>query len=47
MTAPSETARAWVDVDLEALVANARTLVAACDTRNRAAVAAAVAELCR
>ena len=33
MTAPSETARAWVDVDLEALVANARTLVAACDTR--------------
>ena len=33
MTAPSETARAWVDVDLDALVANARTLVAACGTR--------------
>lgn len=33
MTAPSETARAWVDVDLDALVANARTLAAACDTR--------------
>jgi alanine racemase len=32
MTAPSETARAWVDVDLDALVANARTLAAACDT---------------
>ena len=27
MTVPSETARAWVDVDLDALVANARTLV--------------------
>jgi len=33
MTAPSETARAWVDVDLDALVVNARTLAAACDTR--------------
>jgi alanine racemase len=33
MTAPSETARAWVDVDLDALVANARILAAACDTR--------------
>ncbi len=33
MTAPSETARAWVDVDLDALVANARTLAAACATR--------------
>ena len=33
MTAPSETARAWVDVDLDAVVANARTLVAACGTR--------------
>ena len=33
MTAPPETARAWVDVDLDALVANARTLVAACGTR--------------
>jgi alanine racemase len=33
MTAPSETARAWVDVDLDALVANARTLAAACHTR--------------
>jgi alanine racemase len=33
MTAPSETARAWVDVDLDALVANARTLVAVCGTR--------------
>jgi alanine racemase len=32
MTAPSETARAWVDVDLDALVANARTLAAACGT---------------
>ena len=33
MTAPSETARAWVDVDLDALVANAGTLVAVCGTR--------------
>ena len=33
MTAPSETARAWVDVDLDALVANARTLADACGTR--------------
>jgi alanine racemase len=33
MTAPSETARAWVDVDLDALVANARTLANACGTR--------------
>ena len=33
MTAPSETARAWVDVDLDALVANARTLSAACGAR--------------
>lgn len=32
MTAPSETARAWVDVDLDALVANARTISAACGT---------------
>jgi alanine racemase len=33
MTAPSETARAWVDVDLDALVANARTLAQTCCTR--------------
>jgi alanine racemase len=33
MTFPSETARAWVDVDLGALVANARTLAKACGTR--------------
>jgi alanine racemase len=33
MTAPTETARAWVDVDLDALVANARTLAASCDVR--------------
>ena len=33
MTFPSETARAWVDVDLGALVANARTLAQACGTR--------------
>jgi alanine racemase len=33
MTAPTETARAWVDVDLDALVANARTLAAWCDSR--------------
>ena len=32
MTVPSETARAWVDIDLDALVANARTLAAACGT---------------
>jgi alanine racemase len=33
MTAPSETARAWVDVDLDALVANARTIADACGSR--------------
>ena len=33
MTFPSPTARAWVDVDLGALVANARTLAKACGTR--------------
>ena len=33
MTFSSETARAWVDVDLGALVANARTLAQACGTR--------------
>lgn len=33
MTFPSETARAWVDVDLGALVANARTLAKACGAR--------------
>ncbi len=33
MTFPSATARAWVDVDLGALVANARTLAQACGTR--------------
>ena len=33
MTSPSATARAWVDVDLGALVANARTLAKACGTR--------------
>jgi alanine racemase len=33
MTAPPETARAGVDVDLDALVANARTLAASCDAR--------------
>jgi alanine racemase len=33
MTFPSQTARAWVDVDLGALVANARTLQKACGTR--------------
>ncbi len=33
MTFPSETARAWVDIDLGALVANARTLAKACGTR--------------
>jgi len=33
MTFPSATARAWVDVDLGALVANGRTLAKACGTR--------------
>jgi alanine racemase len=33
MTSPPETARAWVDIDLGALVANARTLADACGTR--------------
>src|ERR671910_1206353 len=33
MTFPSPTARVWVDVDLGALVANARTLAKACGTR--------------
>ena len=33
MTFPPDTARAWVDIDLGALVANARTLAAACGTR--------------
>ncbi|MBA3892634.1 MAG: alanine racemase [Gemmatimonadales bacterium] len=33
MTVPSDTARAWVDIDLGALVANARTLAEACGTR--------------
>ncbi len=33
MTFSSQTARAWVDVDLGALVANARTLAKACGTR--------------
>jgi alanine racemase len=33
MTAPSETARAWVDVDLAALVANARTIAAISGSR--------------
>jgi alanine racemase len=33
MTLPSDTARAWVDIDLGALVANGRTLAAACGTR--------------
>jgi alanine racemase len=33
MTVPSDTARAWVDIDLGALVANARTLAGACGTR--------------
>jgi alanine racemase len=33
MTFPSATARVWVDVDLGALVANARTLAKACETR--------------
>jgi alanine racemase len=33
MTLSSDTARAWVDIDLGALVANARTLAMACGTR--------------
>jgi alanine racemase len=33
MTFPSDTARAWVDIDLGALVANGRTLTEACGTR--------------
>src|SRR5687768_16746041 len=33
MTLPSDTARARVDIDLSALVANGRTLAAACGTR--------------
>jgi alanine racemase len=33
MTFPSDTARAWVDIDLGALVANGRTLAEACGTR--------------
>ncbi|HEX2217965.1 MAG TPA: alanine racemase [Gemmatimonadales bacterium] len=33
MTSPSETARAWVDIDLGALVANARALAEACGAR--------------
>lgn len=33
MTSPSETARAWVDIDLGALVTNARALAEACGTR--------------
>jgi alanine racemase len=33
MTLPSDTARAWVDIDLGALVANGRTLAAACGAR--------------
>jgi alanine racemase len=33
MTLPSDTARAWVDIDLGALVANGRTLAAACESR--------------
>jgi len=33
MTFPPETTRAWVDVDLAALTANARTVAAACGTR--------------
>jgi alanine racemase len=33
MTFPPDTARAWVDIDLSALVANARTLADACGTR--------------
>jgi alanine racemase len=33
MTLPPDTARAWVDIDLSALVANARTIADACGTR--------------
>jgi alanine racemase len=33
MTFPPDTARAWVDIDLAALVANARTITEACETR--------------
>ena len=33
MTFPPDTARAWVDIDLAALVANARTIIEACGTR--------------
>jgi alanine racemase len=33
MNFPPDTARAWVDIDLAALVANARTIAAACGTR--------------
>src|SRR5712691_1304630 len=33
MTLSPDTARAWVDVDLGALVANARTLAAVCGSR--------------
>jgi alanine racemase len=33
MTSSSDTARAWVDIDLDALVANARAVVAACGSR--------------
>jgi alanine racemase len=33
MTSPPDTARAWVDIDLSALVANARTIADACGTR--------------
>jgi alanine racemase len=33
MTFPPDTARAWVDIDLAALVANARTISEACGTR--------------
>ena len=33
MTFPSDTSRAWVDVDLAALVANARTVAAVSGSR--------------
>ncbi|HSB53040.1 MAG TPA: alanine racemase, partial [Gemmatimonadales bacterium] len=33
MTSSLDTARAWVDIDLDALVANARTIIAACGGR--------------
>jgi alanine racemase len=33
MTSSPDTARAWVDIDLDALVANARAVVAACGSR--------------